>query len=704
MKSLRKFAVLQGHRQSRKVILPLNQSAVNYIQSITEESQDELVFDYENVAYMDNVLRAKFRRLAKETYYGASIYMAKPSSRYGNYIYRKLRLLDCDIRITDNMFQFLTENGFGLKFITDNDGANVIFADESMIPQDMTESMVRRGKLVKKDDECEIYGTSSIVSYHFSGWHPEIEKQFLKFMDKSPNAWNFGFEAEKMDSDYAETGNAIKLAHTTGFKKEYDGSLGSDGFELISPILPLFNQQVINDAIAPVNDLLSASTDDKCGGHINLSNNSITSREILKGIKGSVPLLYSLYDKRMNNRYCQAKKFGTYLRNPSKYSALYVKNSSVLEVRLFPAIKNKKVLQNRIDLLRILTTEMFGKTPSRVIVEMATPTSQLHRLLLNQIFDGNFDKLVEKLRMFKRNAENFGCGKVSLAAMKKVNKLTRRDVFTIQSPTPTQTTSQPQDIAPVEITREEILDVVNDMVDESDDASNMNFILESTTISTDNFATPNQQVSITDAVYDAIVNSDLEISIDGNVNSSFDFSRNGTDRSFINNDIGDVILTAIAQTDRFISENHILNDLPIRSARHMSQMLATILPNVSYQGTIGRLESEIQRLHFYSVPNLTGGDDEYTLPLLRKYIRMFAQQMTISLLFPYANNRFESINTFMVNSSYEMQDDHYAEFVRDNGLYSGIYAVRGDGYALRISYDASTYKLKIQIGNRTFTR
>ena len=704
MKSLRKFAVLQGHRQSRKVILPLNQSAVNYIQSITEDAQGELTFDYENVAYMDNVLRAKFRRLAKENCYGASIYMAKPSNRYGNYIYRKLRLLDCEIRITDNMFQFLTENGFGLKFITDNDGAQVVLADESLIPQDMTESMVRRGKLVKKDDECEIYGTSNIVSYHYSGWHPEIEKQFVKFMDKTPNAWNFGFEAEKMDSDYAETGNAIKLAHTTGYKKEYDGSLGSDGFELISPILPLFNQQVIDESIVPVADLLSANTDEKCGGHINLSNNSITSRDILKGIKGSIPLLYSLYDKRMNNRYCQAKKFGTYLRNPSKYSALYLKNQSVLEIRLFPAIKNKKVLQNRIELLRIMTSELFGKTASRVIVEMATPTSQLHNLLLNKIFDGNMDKLVEKLRWFKRNAENFGCGKVSNAAMKKVNKLTGRDVFTIQVP-PTQPTTPTQDDV-VELTREEILDVVNDMADESEDVSNRNFILESTTISTDNFATPNQQVAITDAVYDAIVNSDLSISVNGAnlpiVNS---------EREFLNDAIGDVVLSTIAQTDRFISENHILNDLPIRSARHMSQMVATILPNVSYHGASGRSESDTQRLHFWSVPTLTGGTEEYTfgteeytLPLLRKYLRMFAQQMTISMLFPYANNRFEAINTFMVNSSYEMQDDHYTEFARDNSLYSGIYAVRGDGYALRISYDASTYKLKIQIGNRTFTR
>lgn len=697
MKSSRKFAVLQGNRQSRKIILPLNQSAVNYIQSITEETNNELTFDYENVAYMDNDIRSKFRRLAKETYYGASIYLAKPSSRYGNYIYRKLRLLDCDIRITDNMFQFLTENGFGLKFITDNDGAQVVFADESLIPQDMTESMVRRGKLVQKNDECEIYGTSSIVSYHFSGWHPEIEKQFLKFMDKTPNAWNFGFEAEKMDVDYAETGNAIKLAHTTGYKKEYDGSLGSDGFELISPILPLFNQQVIDESIYPVADLLNADTDDKCGGHINLSNNSITSREILKGIKGSVPLLYSLYDKRMNNRYCQAKKFGTYLRNPSKYSALYVKNASVLEIRLFPAIKNKKVLQNRIDLLRILTSEMFGKTPSRVIVEMATPTSQLHRLLLNQIFDGNFNKLVEKLRMFKRNAENFGCGKVSTAAMKKVNKLTRRDVFTIQSPTPTQTTPQPQDIVPVEMTREEILDVVSEMEDEVSYSHDAQFISESTTITEYNFATRNQQIAISESVNDAMINSDLEFSVDGN-----DMIVASNQRDFLTEDIESIVLTAISQTNRFVSEvpNRVME---LNNSREMSNLISYILSDVNpNRHTHGRTLQQVRRIHHTESSELTSGTTTYTSPLLRKYLRMFAQCMTISQLFPYANMRFECINNFRVNSSYPMSDGHYTEFARDGYLFSGIYAESGDGYAMRISYDASTYKLKIQIGDRNF--
>jgi len=697
MKSSRKFAVLQGNRQSRKVILPLNQSAVNYIQSITEESQDELIFDYENVAYMDIDLRAKFRRFAKETSYGASIYIAKISSRYNNFIYRKLRLLDCDIRITDNMFQFLTENGFGLKFITDNDGANVIFADESIIPQDMTESMVRRGKLVKKGDECEIYGTSSIVSYHFNGWHPEIEKQFLKFMDKTPNAWNFGFEAEKMDVDYAEIGNAVKLAHTTGFKKEYDGSLGSDGFELISPILPLFNQQVINDAIAPVSDLLSASTDDKCGGHINLSNNSMTSREIIKGLKGSIPLLYSLYDKRVNNRYCQVKKFGTYLRNPSKYSALYLKNSSVLEVRLFPAIKNRKVLQNRIDLLRIMTTEMFGKTPSRVIVEMATPTSQLHRFLLNVIFDGSLDKLVEKLRMFKRNAENFGCGSVSLAAMKKVNKLTRRDVFIIQVPTPTQTTSQPQDIAPVEVTREEILDVVNDMTEELAYSIDDRFISESTRITEYNFASHNQQVAISESVNDAMVNSDLELSVYDN-----DMIITSNQRDFLMNDIDNVILNTISQTYTFVSEvpNMVLD---LSNAREMSNFMVNILPDVHPTHHVhGRTLAEIREIHHTNRASLTGGDTTYTSPLLRKYLRMFAQSMTISQLFPFANRRFECINNFRVNSSHPMNEGHYTEFVRDGYFFSGIYAESGDGYAMRISYDASTYKLKIQIGNRNF--
>jgi hypothetical protein len=173
-------------------------------------------------------------------------------------------------------------------------------------------------------------------------------------------------------------------------------------------------------------------------------------------------------------------------------------------------------------------------------------------------------------------------------------------------------------------------------------------------------------------------------------------------RDFLMNDIDNVILNTISQTYTFVSEvpNSVLD---LSNAREMSNFMVNILPDVHPTHHVhGRTLAEIREIHHTNRASLTGGDTTYTSPLLRKYLRMFAQSMTISQLFPFANRRFECINNFRVNSSHPMNEGHYTEFVRDGYFFSGIYAESGDGYAMRISYDASTYKLKIQIGNRNF--
>jgi hypothetical protein len=243
----------------------------------------------------------------------------------------------------------------------------------------------------------------------------------------------------------AEEGLAMKIAYETGYKKEEDGSLGEDGFELISPILPLYNQEVISESIKPVRDFLNADSNEKCGGHFNISKNGVSSRDILKSLKGSLPILYSIYEKRMSNRFCPTKQFSTYLRRHDKYASCYLKNSNVLEIRLFPAIKNTSMLQNRIDLMRIIMGELSGKTAMGVLTELAKPTSNIHTFMLNTIFDGNIEKFVKKLRLFAKYSEQFGCGKISLACKKRVNKLMQMDVFDIPAPIPVQ--SIPEEVA-----------------------------------------------------------------------------------------------------------------------------------------------------------------------------------------------------------------------------------------------------------------
>jgi hypothetical protein len=444
-KLVRKFAVINCTGTDRKkILLPMNESAFNHMLSLrndTYNSEDEncrLALSTISGGWSEQSVRENYKSLVRMSGMNTNVYghelrsFCVDNSSWSNCQY--LRLIDKDVKVTSGFFDFLVERT-NLKFLEEGNKKFVI-VDDSIIPEGLTESFVEKGKLVKKDCMTEIYGDRAILRYHHSHWHPEIEKQFTKFMDKSPEAVNFGFEAEKSSSEFREEGIAMKLAHETGFKKEEDGSLGEYGFELISPILPLYNQQVIDECIAPVTDFLNAGTSDRCGGHFNISMNGIESRDILKGIKGSLPILYSIYEKRIGNSYCPVRNFSTYLRRRDKYQACYLKNMNVLEIRLFPAIKNVKVLQNRIELMRMVMGNLYGKTAMKVLLELANPTTNIHNFLLNVVLNGDVAKFTEKLRLFAKYSEQYGCGKISLACKKKVNKLMQDVVFHIPVPAP----------------------------------------------------------------------------------------------------------------------------------------------------------------------------------------------------------------------------------------------------------------------------
>lgn len=435
-KQSKKFAVLNVENSGDVLVMPLNMSAYHHIVEMTRDrwqdgNGDGDVFEYKalnvfNTDYEGTKWEA-LRRMGKpyrKHRYASIITAAMENTYYDSSAY--LRLMDGDVKITSRFFDYII-NKTKLKYITEGNNTFIV-ADDSLIPEGLTESYINKKKLVNKDEITEIYGDISNMRYH-SQYHPEIEKQFTKFMDDSEGAVNFGFEAEKVDEDYVEKGIALQISHETGFKKELDGSLGSEGYELISPVLPLYNQELINDAIKPVADLLNAKTNNSCGGHFNISKNGVQSRDILKKIKGSLPLFYMMYEKRLDNRYCEAKNFAQYLRRPTKYSALYVKSTNILEIRLFPAIKNTRILQNRIELMRIIMGELYGLSAIKVVLKLADPSSSLHKYMLN-ILGGDMDKLVEKIQKFNAYSIRYGCGKISIPTMKKVNKLLNRQVFT----------------------------------------------------------------------------------------------------------------------------------------------------------------------------------------------------------------------------------------------------------------------------------
>jgi hypothetical protein len=437
-KQARKFSVINCTDTNRtmKFILPMDMYSNAYIQENVIRTSyngdyENVVYDYESFTqnfYTQNRV-SNFFKLSKVNS-GRIVFpqaWSRISGDYNGSQYR-LRLNDGEIHITHSFFDFL-KNSFGLKYYEDEtrrmsgNNLKVMIIDDSMISDDLTESMCQVGKMVKVNNTDEIWGTDTLLGYHYSAWHPKVASNFTKYMDKQTGAVNFGFEAEKQDEYYRELHNAVKLAFETGFKKERDGSLGEGGFELISPVLPLFNDSIINGAIDSVKDILKASTTEKCGGHFNVSKVGVSSREILKKVKGSLPIFYSIYENRLTNSYCKAEKFATYLRSPRKYQSFYLKNNDILEFRIFPAIKSEKILRNRIELMRIVFNDLYGKTHNGVILEMAKKSTNLHKFMLNVVCGGSMDKLKEKIKKFISMSARYSIGQVTTHTIRKVEKL-----------------------------------------------------------------------------------------------------------------------------------------------------------------------------------------------------------------------------------------------------------------------------------------
>ena len=449
-KQPRKFSVLTpvNERSRNKFLLPLDAFSNKYIQKfvvMTSSSMtSDAVYDYESVYSSGTNSESRYAnmfRLAKMN--SGRIIVPQLYSTHSGGSRIRLKLNDTEIHISSSLFDLLV-NEFGMKYYIDENREHngykikVIVISDDMIAPDLTESLVEVGRLVKVTDDSQIWGTDTLLGYHYSAWHPKIASNFTKYMDKTLGAVNFGFEAEKQDYTFRDRENAIKLAFETGFKKERDGSLGDGGFELISPVLPLNNDAVINEVLAPVRDILDAETSDRCGGHINVSINGVQSKDILKKVKGSLPIFYSIYEKRLNNSYCQAQQFGTYLRSPRKYQSFYVKNNEILEFRIFPAIKSNTILKNRIDLMRIVLNDLYGKTHNKVILEMAKKNSKLYNFMLNVVCNGDMDKFKNKFKTFITLSAKYKCGIVTINTIKKVEQMMSMSIIT-----PTETTEVP---------------------------------------------------------------------------------------------------------------------------------------------------------------------------------------------------------------------------------------------------------------------
>lgn len=264
----------------------------------------------------------------------------------------------------------------------------------------------------------DYYGSTSLLDYHDArARDSRIEGNVPSFHNEG-DEYLVGLEVEKVQYELQQKGLAFKILEETGWKKERDGSLNSGGFEMVSPKLPLLDLARIKAACQPVAEYINSQSDSSCGGHINLSRKNVTSKELLTNAKGFIPILYSLYENRLNNHYCQAKNWKLYFSSIEKYSACYLKNSEVLELRIFSRVRNYETLEWRVRLLQQLLGD-YGNNLNQYLLKLSNKDSALYKLFAEQY---SHEKIGKKITLAAALSVRYGCGKVSISIAKKINE------------------------------------------------------------------------------------------------------------------------------------------------------------------------------------------------------------------------------------------------------------------------------------------
>ena len=262
--------------------------------------------------------------------------------------------------------------------LTDTHDRGTILCDAS----DCYES--EDGTVFYDEDERDHYDESqrNDPSNYRSSYHSGNNNvQYIRFGLPTPK-FLVGLEIEKEDGDVLRS-IRIDDFHATcpKWRKESDGSLnGSTGFELISPVMELDPEKIMDHLNS--NPTLSAHVNamysDNCGMHANLSDPIRTPWELFDDLYGYLPVLCALYPNRANNTYCKAIPKHTATQNNDKYQAVTVKSDRV-EIRIFPAVTTSDNLRFRLDLIAYM---MANPAPNIRLVNFETLEailSQVHK-------------------------------------------------------------------------------------------------------------------------------------------------------------------------------------------------------------------------------------------------------------------------------------------------------------------------------------
>jgi len=263
--------------------------------------------------------------------------------------------------------------------------------------------------IASDDDNDDEDADATVRSYHHFS-------RVATYTRDTPK-WTIGFEVEKEDYEQKTMRDASDIYSDIKWCLERDGSLDDrKGYELVSPIFDMYDDAMLRKHLAnpDVKRLVNGKFSERCGGHINIASTLYTPDELANGIMGFMPLLYSMYEARLDRDYSRAKDKHKYFYDKGKYSAMYIK-PNLVEIRLFPAVKNVDNLLWRTGLIRIMVENMY-KSEFDVLKMILNTRSRLYKHLAI-IFDDA--KIMEKASKFIKYSSMYNGTKLEMPKKKK---------------------------------------------------------------------------------------------------------------------------------------------------------------------------------------------------------------------------------------------------------------------------------------------
>ena len=255
------------------------------------------------------------------------------------------------------------------------------------------------------------WGTSVITARYHS-----LSRVF-RFSHETPK-FSIGFEIEKEDKE-ASSIEATVLYRETEWIKEADSSLDrSIGYELVSPAFDMFSNQMEKEISnsEDLQQLINAKSSSNCGGHINIASSEYNTKELFEGLSAFMPLLYSMYESRIDKHYSMAKEKHQYMSSDAdKYAAVFIKRN-VLEIRIFSAVKSIENLLWRQDLMRIMCNNI-NKSETDVLKMLCNQKSKLY-LHLRKVYTQA--EIINKIGIFVTFSRNFNHKKLSFVDLTDV--------------------------------------------------------------------------------------------------------------------------------------------------------------------------------------------------------------------------------------------------------------------------------------------